>query len=88
MIKIKIVRENTLGGGGSQKYCLTKGTVVRQTELIGAKIRKDRITYVDKSTLRCGQVQTKVSSGKPGQDRARVHESRYVIKVMKVISDK
>ncbi len=38
---------------------------------------------VDKSTVRCGQVQTRVSSGKPGQDRARVKESRYVIKVMK-----
>ncbi len=29
-----------------------------------------------------GKVQTKVSYGKPGQDKARVRESRYVIKVM------
>ena len=29
-------------------------------------------------------MQTKVSYGKPGQDRARVRESRYVIKVMRV----
>ena len=27
-------------------------------------------------------MQTKVSYGKPGQDKARVRESRYVIKVM------
>ena len=29
-------------------------------------------------------MQTKVSYGKPGQDKARVRESRYVIKVMSV----
>ncbi len=39
---------------------------------------------VDKSTVRCGQVQTTVSSDKPGQDRASVKESRFVIKFMKV----
>ncbi len=30
-----------------------------------------------------GKVQTKVSYGQPRQDKARVRESRYVIKVMK-----
>jgi hypothetical protein len=41
---------------------------------------------VDKSTVQCGQVQTTVSPDKPGpgQDRASVKESRFVIKVMKV----
>ena len=47
------------------------------------KIAKNRITYVDKSTHQCGKVQTKVSQGKPRQDKARVRESRYVIKVMR-----
>jgi hypothetical protein len=31
-----------------------------------------------------GKVQTTVSYGKPGRDKARVKESRYVIKVMRV----
>ncbi len=39
---------------------------------------------VDKPTHQCGKVQTKVRYGKPGQDKARVRESRYVIKVMSV----
>ena len=30
-----------------------------------------------------GKVQTKVSLGQPRQDKARVKESRYVIKVMR-----
>ncbi len=37
---------------------------------------------VDKSTPVRGKVQTTVSYGKPEQDKARVRESRYVIKVM------
>ena len=43
------------------------------------KLRKDRITHVDKSTLRCGQVRTKVN--KLRQAKARQSKSnRYVIK--------
>ena len=41
------------------------------------------VACVDKSTHQCGKVQTKVSQGKPRQDKARVRESRYVIKVMR-----
>ncbi len=51
------------------KFCLTKrytsASDSDRQRMIGAKnkkkIRKDRITYVDKSTVRCGQVQAKVS---------------------------
>ncbi len=37
---------------------------------------------VDKSTPVRGKVQTRVSYDTPEQDKARVRESRYVIKVM------
>jgi hypothetical protein len=39
--------------------------------------------YVDKSTPWCGEVQTRMSQGKPRQDKRRVKVSRYVIKAMR-----
>ncbi len=66
----------------SKQYSVQHGIQRTYNLSLSASTTTHGMAPVDKSTPVRGKVRTTVSYGKPEQDKARVRDSRYVIKVM------